>query len=384
MFQRIIKVPKSNSFFLFGARGTGKSTLLHTLFNETNSIWFDLLIPETESMLMNEPSRMREIWKKSQAEWIVIDEVQKLPKLLDLVHSMIETEGVKFALTGSSARKLRHGQANLLAGRAFSFRLFPLCQIELKDDFDLEKALSLGTLPKVMQYSDSQDAVRFLVSYCQTYLKEEIQVEQLVRNVEPFRKFLPVAAHSHGRPLNYSKIGRDAGVDPKSVERYFSILEDTLLGFFLDSYQTRVRKRQKISPKFYFFDLGIQRALGETLDVKINEKISYYGEMFEAFLIAEIYRLHSYHESQSRMSYLQTSDGLEIDLILEKAGRVRFLIEIKSSKSIDNESLRALKSCHKDFPEARRIVLCNEILPRITSDGIEIFPWKFGIQELFI
>ena len=339
MLQRIIKVPKSNSFFLFGARGTGKSTLLHTLFNETNSIWFDLLIPETESMLMNEPSRMREIWKKSQAEWIVIDEVQKLPKLLDLVHSMIETEGVKFALTGSSARKLRHGQANLLAGRAFSFRLFPLCQIELIDDFDLEKALSLGTLPKVMQYSDSQDAVRFLISYCQTYLKEEIQVEQLVRNVEPFRKFLPVAAHSHGRPLNYSKIGRDAGVDSKSVERYFSILVDTLLGFFLDSYQTSVRKKQKISPKFYFFDLGIQRALGETL---------------------------------------------EIDLILEKVGRVRFLVEIKSSKSLDNESLRSLKSCHKDFPEARRILLCNEILPRITSEGIEIFPWKLAIQELFI
>lgn len=252
---------------------------------------------------------------------------------------MIETEGVKFALTGSSARKLRHGQANLLAGRAFSFRLFPLCQIELIDDFDLEKALSLGTLPKVMQYSDSQDAVRFLISYCQTYLKEEIQVEQLVRNVEPFRKFLPVAAHSHGRPLNYSKIGRDAGVDSKSVERYFSILVDTLLGFFLDSYQTSVRKKQKISPKFYFFDLGIQRALGETL---------------------------------------------EIDLILEKVGRVRFLVEIKSSKSLDNESLRSLKSCHKDFPEARRILLCNEILPRITSEGIEIFPWKLGIQELFI
>ncbi len=204
-----------------------------------------------------------------------------------------------------------------------------------------------------------------------------------MRNVEPFRKFLPVAVHSHALPLNYSKIGRDAGVDSKSVERYFSILEDTLLGFFLNSYQTCVRKRQKVSPKFYFSDLGIQRTLGENLDVKINEKTSYFGEMFEAFLIAENYRLHAYHESQSRMSYLQTSDGLEINLILEKAGRVRFLIEIKSSKSLDNESLRSLKSCHKDFPDARRILLCNEILPRITSDGIEIFPWKLGIQELF-
>lgn len=214
---------------------------------------------------MREPSRMREQWNSKRCEWITIDEVQKLPKLLDLVHSMIETEGVKFALTESSARKLKRGRANLLAGRAFRFHLFPLCQSELKENFNLDKTLMFGKLPKVPQFSDPLDSIRFLKSYCQTYLKEEIQVEKIVRNIEPFRKFLPVAAHAHGRPLNYSKIGRDAGVDPKSVERCFSILEDTLLGFFLKSQQKSVRKRQKV-----------------------NEKTSYYGEIFEAFVMSEI------------------------------------------------------------------------------------------------
>ena len=200
--------------------------------------------------------------------------------------------------------------------------------------------------------------------------------------MEPFRKFLPIAALSAGRPLNFSKIGRDSGVDPKSVERYFHVLADTLLGFFLDSYSRSVRKKQRHAPKFFFFDVGVQRALAQSLDVYPSPRTSYYGELFEAFLISEIHRMASYSNTDWQMSYLQTSDNLEIDLLLEKAGRVHWLIEIKSAENVHEEDLRHLKSVGKDFPQAQRVVLCQEAEERVISDGIRILPWKEGICEI--
>lgn len=382
MYQRFAKLTKENSFFLFGARGTGKSTLLSQFFSKEECLWVDLLLPETENALVMDPARLREFWRAEPKPWIVIDEVQKAPRLLDLVHSMMEAEKVSFALTGSSARKLKRGQANLLAGRAFTFNLFPLCRGELGRDFDLDLALRFGTLPKIFSFTEELSKFRFLRSYANTYLKEEIQAEQLVRNMEPFRKFLPVAALSHGRPLNYAKIGRESAVDPKSVERYFSILEETLVGFFLDAFHRSVRVRQRAAPKFYFFDTGVQRALAGTLDVKPVPRTSYYGEMFEAFVLAEIYRTLEYAEQSCSLSYLQTTDGLEIDLIVERAASVSFLVEIKSGRSVGLDDLSALRRMHRDFPAARRLVLCQEPVRRTTDDGIEIFPWAEGIDVL--
>lgn len=341
-----------------------------------------MLEPELEAQLILQPSRLRELWKKDKKPWIVIDEVQKVPKLLDVVHSMIESEKVLFALTGSSARKLKHGQANLLAGRSFSFHLYPLTVPELAHDFDLDSALAFGTLPKIFSFPDQREKELYLRSYASTYLKEEIQAEQLVRQMEPFRKFLPVAAASHMKPLNYSKIARDANVDPKSVERYFSILEDTLVGFFLDAFHRSVRARQKAAPKFYFFDVGIQRALSEMLEVRPTPRSSYYGDLFEAFVVSEIHRRIEYSEKQMRMSYLQTADGLEIDLLLERRGRVAFAIEIKSKKSLTLDDFSALRRVAEDFPGARRLVLCQEERPRITEDNIEVFPWTEGIDQI--
>ncbi|MEY4066691.1 MAG: hypothetical protein RIR26_2899 [Pseudomonadota bacterium] len=382
MFQRLTKLSKTNSFFLFGARGTGKSTLLKTAFSPESCLWIDLLEPEFEAQLLVQPSRLRELWKASKKPWVVIDEVQKIPNLLDVVHSMIESEKVLFALTGSSARKLRHGQANLLAGRAFSFHLYPLTVAEIGGVFDLDDALSFGTMPKILACSDDRDKELYLKSYANIYLKEEIQAEQLVRKMEPFRKFLPIAAASHLKPLNYAKIARDSGVDPKSVERYFSILEDTLVGFFLDSFHRSVRVRQKSAPKFYFFDTGVQRALSEMLEVKPTPRSSYFGELFEAFVVAEIYRRIAYSEKQIRMSYLQTPDGLEVDLLLERRGQVAFAIEIKSKKSVTKDDLTSLRKIEKDFPDARRMVLCQEEQARVTEDNIEIHPWLEGIEQI--
>ena len=384
MFHRISNLSKTNSFFLFGARGTSKSTLLKSVFSSENCLWIDLLEPELEAQLLVQPSRLRELWKTSRKPWIIIDEVQKIPKLLEVVHAMIESEKVLFALTGSSARKLRYGQANLLAGRSFSFHLYPLTVTEIGDIFDLEDALSFGTMPKIFSFSDDRDKKLYLKSYSNIYLKEEIQAEQLVRKMEPFRKFLPVAAASHLKPLNYAKIARDSGVDPKSVERYFSILEDTLVGFFLDAFHRSVRARQKSAPKFYFFDTGVQRALSEMLDVKPSPRSSYYGELFEAFVVAEIYRRISYSEKQTRMSYLQTPDGLEIDLLIEQRGKIGFVIEIKSKKEVTKDDLSSLRRVTSDFPGARRMILCQEERARFTDDEIEIWPWLEGIEQILI
>ncbi len=382
MYDRLIQLSNTNSFFVFGARGTGKSTLLKQHFSTNQSLWIDLLQPELENQLSLEPSRLRQLWSVEKQPWVILDEVQKVPQILDVVHGMIENDGVKFALSGSSARKLKRGQANLLAGRSFSFHLYPLCQKEIGITFDLERALRFGTLPKVLSYDNPRDCKLFLKSYAHTYLKEEIQLEQLVRNMDPFRKFLPVAAMSHMRSLNYSKIARDAGVDAKSVERYFSILEETLVGFFLDSYHRSVRARQRSAPKFYFFDIGVQRSLAEMLDVEPTPRSSYYGEVFEAFLMSEIHRRVSYSEKQISLSYLQTSDGLEIDLLIEVSGKVTFLIEIKSSKNLTSDDFQALKNTKSDFPGARRLVLCQEEEARVTADGVEVYPWQEGIEVI--
>lgn len=205
-----------------------------------------------------------------------------------------------------------------------------------------------------------------------------------MRAIDPFRKFLPVAAQSHGRPLNYSKIGRQAGVDPKSVERYFSILEDTLVGTFLDSFHTSIRSRQKLAPKFYFFDVGVQRALAETLDVKISPMTSYFGEMFEAFVISEAMRLANYSNKLFKLSYFQTHDGFEVDLVVEQSKKVIAFIEIKSATSVDVIDLQSLKRLQSEFPETRRICLCRESLSRTTDEGIEIFPWHEGLKQIFL
>jgi predicted AAA+ superfamily ATPase len=190
-------------------------------------------------------------------------------------------------LTSSSARKLKRGSANLLAGRAFTYKLFPLTHLELAKQFDLNQALTYGTLPKLLEYEDNNDKVEFLRSYTQTYLREEIQIEQLVRRLNPFRDFLELAAQNNGEILNYTKISRDIGVDHKTVANYYQILEDTLVGFYLPPFHKSVRKRQLESPKFYLFDTGVKRALERSFNIPLNKRSYAYGKAFEHFVILE-------------------------------------------------------------------------------------------------
>ncbi len=384
MYQRIINISNSNSFFLFGPRGSGKSTLLSQLYQDKDTFWVDLLDPDEEAEYQLHPGHLIEKWlgRSPRPEWIVIDEVQKVPKLLDLVHLGIEKYGIRFALTGSSARKLKHGASNLLAGRAFVFHLHPLTASELGKDFTINHALQWGTLPKVFSFTSAIDKKRFLKSYALTYLKEEIQLEQFVRKIEPFRKFLDVAAQSNGEILNFARLAREAGIDQKSVERYFELLSDTLIGFYLEAYGTSVRKRQMKKPKFYFFDTGVCRALQNLLDVPPAPKTYGYGKCFEHYVILECIRLNDYYEKNFRFAYLRTKDGVEIDLVIERPGDSPVLVEIKSASTIDPADLHSLKGLRDSFKNPLCIVLCNEKDVRI-KDGIHIYPWLEGLSRIF-
>ncbi|MES2614770.1 MAG: AAA family ATPase [Bdellovibrionota bacterium] len=382
MYQRFLSVTQNHSFFLFGARGTGKSTLMEEIFSPENTLFINLLNPEEENSLALNPSSLvqRVEALPESITHIVIDEIQKVPKLLDCVHLLIEKTKKIFILTGSSARKLKYGGANLLAGRAFVYNLYPFSFLELGNDFKLNEALEFGLLPKIFQLKNNEDKKLFLQSYAHTYLKEEIWAEQLVRKLDPFRKFLEVAAQSNGKIINYLNIARDIGVDDKTVYSYFQILEDTLIGFYLEPFHTSLRKRVSQKPKFYFFDCGITRALARMLSTPLNPSTSYYGDCFEQFVVCEILKICSYFYPDYKFSYLKTKDDLEVDFIVERPMDKTLFIEIKSTSSIRDKDVSTLKSLIKDFSNAEFICLSNDKATKKIEEVMCYF-WMDGIQK---
>ncbi|MBP9707948.1 MAG: ATP-binding protein [Oligoflexales bacterium] len=383
MYKRINKPIKSNSFFLFGARGTGKSSFLNFEFKNSSTLWIDLLNPETESQYISHPNRLSEqiTERAGDLDWVVIDEVQRAPKLLDVVHWEIENRKIKFALTGSSARKLKRGGANLLAGRAFLNHLYPLTHIELEGDFKLLHVLAWGSLPKIFQLSSNLERSEFLKAYVNVYLKEEVFQEQLVRNTDAFRKFLPIAAQMNGKILNFNSISKDLNIDWTTVKTYFEILEDTWLGFFLPAYDRSLRKQQLKASKFYFFDIGVQRALEQMLSVAPTAG-QMIGPLFEHFIILEIYRLNDYLRKDYRLSYLATQGGLEVDIIIDRPGKKSVLIEIKSATNVREDHIRNLQSFAKEYSDFDAICLCQETTAR-QVDNVIIYPWREGLETLF-
>ncbi|MCB0341239.1 MAG: ATP-binding protein [Pseudobdellovibrionaceae bacterium] len=382
MVNRAINLSKSRSFFLFGARGTGKTSLLQQEFvGHPGVLYIDLLKPSKEDLYRLYPETLAHQIEAETFEWVIVDEIQKLPKLLDLVHHAIVNKRQKFILTGSSARKLKRGAANLLAGRASVYHLYPFTARELGDDFDLQTALEWGLLPEVWNLKQAGDRAETLYAYALTYLKEEVQAEQFVRKLDPFRKFLEVAAQSNGKIVNFSKIGNDVGVDTTTVQNYFSILEDTLLGFILPSYHKSVRKRQREAPKFYFFDPGVVRALSRTLDVHLVPKTYAYGESFEHFVILEIRKLAEYARKKWEFYYLRTKDDVEIDLLIDIPKRPTVCIEIKSSSQVTRSDLRSFIAISADMKNIRAICLSNDPVKK-KIDHVECFHWREGIEQL--
>ena len=350
MYKRFIKGPKE-SFFLFGPRGTGKSTWLRLTY--PNSIWIDLLDPEKLRYYSAWPERLREtIQTEPHKKIIVIDEVQKAPELLPLIHSIIEEKrGLQFILTGSSSRKLRRTGANLLAGRALLRFMYPFYASELGADFSLKKALQIGTLPIVWDASTPEETLK---TYAALYLKEEIQAEGLVRQVGDFARFLEISSFSHGNLLNSTNISRECDVARKTVENYLGILEDLLLSFTLPVFTKRAKRELSAHPKFYLFDPGVFRSLRPKGPLDKPEEID--GAALEGLVASH---LHAWCKSQNEphsLSFWRTRSGSEVDFIIY--GPTCFLaIEVKLTKKLHPSDTIALEAFQKDYPEATPLIL---------------------------
>lgn len=377
-FKRLCNPMLSKSFFIFGPRGTGKSTLLKDLLGENQGMLsLNLLLMENEERFSLNPDLLRDMLQHHHYEWVIIDEVQKVPKLLDTVHFILEETKFppRFALLGSSARKLKRGGANLLAGRAFSFQLFPLSFLELKSVFNLDDALTYGTLPSLYHLGSYREKEEYLKAYAHTYLQEEIWAEHLVDKLDPFRKFLIVAASNNGEIVNYSKTAQQVGVHDKTVRSYFQILEETLIGFYLEAFDYSLRKRLVKSPKFYLFDLGVKKALEKTLSAPILPGTYEYGKAFEHFILCEIKRIVEYFNIECRLTYYKTSTGVEVDLILERPRQKTLLIEIKSKNQAVDQDIKSLKIAREDFIESECYLVSQDKINR-TKDGVHYIYWQ--------
>ncbi len=372
-------LPPKHSFFIFGPRQTGKSTLLRSTFPEKGVLYYDLLKSEEYLRLTARPGLFREevASREKKITHVIVDEIQRIPALLNEIHYLLENTPAApyFCLSGSSARKLKRSHANLLAGRAWTCHLYPLTHRELGEKFSLEKALNLGMLPSVYLAENVRDAQNTLRAYVETYLKEEVEAEAMTRSLGGFLRFLTLAADENGNVINFSTIARECGVSYKTVQGYFQILEDTLMGFFLFPYARSVRKRLIKHPKFYFFDTGVVRAVRKTVTVNLEPKTFEYGRAFEHFVILEIMRLASYQNLDYAFSFYGSSSQAEVDLIVETPKREVFAVEIKSSASPESEALKGLKSFKDICPKA--VLCCASLSPRkrIVND-IVILPWQ--------
>jgi predicted AAA+ superfamily ATPase len=380
MYKRLIRLPiGKKSFFLFGPRQTGKSTLVEELLKERPHRTINLLERDTFLRYKSRPERLRqeiEAMKMDQKPFIIfIDEVQKIPEILDEVHLLLERYKGKllFVMTGSSARKLKRFSANLLAGRAWQFFLYPLTYKELGSDFHLERVLSKGSLPPVVGESD-EDAVQTLNAYTQTYLKEEILDEALARNIGAFSKFLELAADQSGSIVNYSNIARETQVTVKTIQGYYQILEDTLIAIRLPTYTRSARKRLVLHPKYYLFDLGVIQALTGRTTQPIRKGTHLYGTLFEHFVILEILRLASYAQKNWRFYYWRTSHGVEVDLVIETPKEL-WAIEIKASEQVEASQLQGLRSFQEDYPKAK--LICVSTTPYAYLTGpFKVISWQ--------
>lgn len=324
--------PPKRTFFLFGPRATGKSTWLKAQL--PNSLHFDLLRSDVYFALSHSSTAFRErvLAQDPKSTWIIVDEVQRIPDLLNEVHSLIESHGYQFALSGSSARKLKRGQANLLAGRALVKYMFPLIHAEYADLITLDEVLAFGTLPSIV--TDKETRIEQLEAYVGTYLQEEIKAEALTRNVTAFGRFLEVAALTNGQITNLANLARDAGVPRATVSGYFEILIDTLLGNWLPAWTPRAKVKERAHPKFYFFDCGVVRAIQKLLREKVESAEG--GILLETYLFHELKAHIAYAGTGGELFYWRTTNGAEIDFIWKRAGNV-VAIEVKSTSEWKNE-----------------------------------------------
>jgi len=373
MYSRLIEPPKDKSFFLFGPRGTGKTTWVKSKF--TKALYLDLLEAELFNDLLANPQRLENFIPKNFNDWVIIDEVQRIPELLNEIHRLIEKSKYKFILTGSSARKIRRKGINLLAGRALSYHLYPLTAVELGKDFNLDHSLAYGQLP--CAYTE-ENPKAYLESYVKTYLEEEVQQEGFTRNLGAFSRFLEAASFSQGSVLNISSVARDCSVERKVVENYFTILEDLLIAYRIPVFAKRAKRRLVAHPKFYFFDVGLYRTLRPTGPLDIPEEIG--GHAIETLFLQELEAINKYLRLGYNIFYWMTSNNTEVDFVLYGDKGIK-AFEIKRTGKVSSSMLKGLKAFQKDYPSARMYFIYGG--ERVLREGdIEILPLKNALKEL--
>lgn len=378
-YPRLITPPKQ-SFFLLGPRGTGKSTWVQQQFKDAYQI--NLLDERVyQAHLADVGLFAREMQTLNEQRWVLLDEVQRLPHLLNDVHRFIEEKRLRFILCGSSARKLKKTGINLLAGRALKRHLYPFVPEELGKDFDLRQVLSYGSIPLVWQAESKKNV---LEAYTQLYLKEEIQAEALVRNLPGFARFLPVATLFHGQLLNIASLGRDAGVSRSTVEGYIEILEDTLLAYRLPAFEGELRVREKKHPKFYWIDSGLVQAFRHDFEkIDLNANIRSKGYLFEGWISFLLKAYHDYRGLCDEIYYWSPSEAqkTEVDFLLKKGGEY-IAIEAKASKHLRPEDFSGLKAIASLKGLKRRIIVCLIERSQKTADGIDILPIENFLHDL--
>ncbi len=355
----------TETFFLWGPRQTGKTTLLREAY--ADAYWVDLLEADKYRRYLQNPERLREELAERPVRQVVIDEVQKVPQILDEVHWLFENRDVHFALCGSSARKVKRGAANLLGGRAVRYELHGLTAAEIGADFDLDRLLNHGTLPRIYL---SDRPRRLLESYVADYLREEVAAEALVRNLPVFSEFLNVAALSDAALVNFSTIARECGVSSHTIKAYFGILEDTLLGRWLPAYAKRPKRRVIGAPKFYFADVGVVNHLAWRGTLRPGSEL--YGKAFENWVHHELVAHNAYAERYAHLSHWRLASGIAVDFIVND---MEVAIEAKATAKATADHLKGLRELARDHPHlSRRVLICLEPMARRTQDGILVLP----------
>lgn len=365
-----ISLPKGQSAFLWGPRQVGKTYWIKTSFLKPRYHFIDLLKTDTYFEYVSRPALLRERWK---GQLTVIDEIQKIPTLLDEIHWLIENKSASFLLTGSSARKLRRTHSNLLAGRAWRFEMSPLSFYETKN-FILEKVLKTGLLPP---HFLSSSPLKDLRAYVSDYLKEEIASESSIKNIPAFTEFLRVAALTSSELLNYTNMARETGISAKVVRSYFEILDDTFLGYRLSPWRSSKNRRMTLTDKFYFFDVGVSNYLAKRMPFPGNEA---FGKSFEHYILMELMNYRKYRFPELDIHYWGTSSGYEVDFI---CGDMHTAIEVKSSSRIHSNHLKGLKALREEWSVKNLIVVCMERESRTVDKNIQVLPWKVFLKRLW-
>ncbi|MBV8802292.1 MAG: ATP-binding protein [Gammaproteobacteria bacterium] len=373
MIKRLFS-PAKQSFFLFGPRGTGKSTWLKTQYPHALSI--DLLDPSQLRLYQAYPERLEQTVHAAQTKTIVIDEIQKAPELLSVVHRLIEQKQEwQFILTGSSARKLKRAGVDLLAGRAVIRHMHPFIAAELKDQFSLEKALEQGLVPLVVESTDILDTLK---AYIGIYLTEEVKAEGLVRNIGSFARFLEVMSFSHSTILNLSNIARECAASRKLIEGYLSVLEDLLLSYQLSVFSLRAKRQLVAHHKFYYFDVGVYRSLRMTGFLDKTAEIN--GPGLEGLVLQHLRAWNDYHGQPNKLYYWRTKHGVEIDFIIYGADGL-YAIEVKNSLLFHEKDMNGLKTFCTDYPEATAILLYRG-QEWFKKDNVWCIPVDIFLQQL--